>query len=120
MATPRSCKSWPTVVKCSLPGRRTIAWPGIGGVPIDSASRPRTVRVPVANAFGGQVSGSTATVSGYSLLPLIVGLIFSATMSGQIVARIMGEAREEDIRTPLEWLLHDRSGPPPTAMTKRY
>jgi predicted MFS family arabinose efflux permease len=34
------------------------------------------------------VVGASATESGYNLLPLLIGLIFSATMSGQIVARI--------------------------------
>jgi EmrB/QacA subfamily drug resistance transporter len=34
------------------------------------------------------VAGESATVSGYNLLPLLVGLIVSATLSGQIVARI--------------------------------
>jgi EmrB/QacA subfamily drug resistance transporter len=34
------------------------------------------------------VVGASATESGYNLLPLLLGLIFSATMSGQIVARI--------------------------------
>jgi EmrB/QacA subfamily drug resistance transporter len=33
------------------------------------------------------VAGESATVSGYSLLPLIIALIVSATASGQIVAR---------------------------------
>ena len=33
------------------------------------------------------VGGASATVSGYNLLPLVGGLIVSATMSGQIVAR---------------------------------
>ncbi len=31
-----------------MPGRRTIDCPGTGGTPSESASRPRTVRVPVA------------------------------------------------------------------------
>jgi EmrB/QacA subfamily drug resistance transporter len=34
-----------------------------------------------------EIHGSSATESGYSLLPLIVALIVSATLSGQIVAR---------------------------------
>lgn len=34
------------------------------------------------------VAGDSATASGYSLLPLLVGLIFSAIASGQIVARV--------------------------------
>jgi EmrB/QacA subfamily drug resistance transporter len=33
------------------------------------------------------VAGTSATESGYNILPLLVGLIFSATASGQIVAR---------------------------------
>src|SRR4029077_12003139 len=33
------------------------------------------------------VAGASATESGYSILPLLLGLIFSATASGQIVAR---------------------------------
>jgi EmrB/QacA subfamily drug resistance transporter len=34
------------------------------------------------------VAGASATESGYNLLPLLLGLIFSATLSGQIVARV--------------------------------
>jgi EmrB/QacA subfamily drug resistance transporter len=34
------------------------------------------------------VAGASATESGYNLLPLIAGLIVSATLSGQIVARV--------------------------------
>jgi EmrB/QacA subfamily drug resistance transporter len=34
------------------------------------------------------VVGASATESGYNLLPLLIGLIFSATLSGQLVARI--------------------------------
>ncbi len=33
------------------------------------------------------VAGSSATVSGYQMLPLLGGLIFSAVASGQIVSR---------------------------------
>jgi thiol-disulfide isomerase/thioredoxin len=39
---------------------------------------------------------------------------------GEIVARIMGEAREEDVRTVVDWLLAGRSGPAPPPLTKRY
>ncbi len=39
---------------------------------------------------------------------------------GQIVARVMGEAREQDIRGPLEWLLGGKSGTAPEAVVKRY
>ena len=34
------------------------------------------------------VAGESATIAGYNLLPLLLGLIVSATLSGQIVARV--------------------------------
>jgi len=40
--------------------------------------------------------------------------------NGEVVARIMGEAREEDVRTAVDWLLGGKSGPAPAPMTKRY
>ena len=39
---------------------------------------------------------------------------------GEIVARILGEAREDDIRRPLDWLLNGKSGPAPTPVIKHY
>ena len=39
---------------------------------------------------------------------------------GEVVARIMGEAREEDVRGAVDWLLGGRSGAAPAALTKRY
>jgi thiol-disulfide isomerase/thioredoxin len=39
---------------------------------------------------------------------------------GQIVARILGEAREEDVRRPLDWLLGGKSGPAPEPVVKHY
>jgi thiol-disulfide isomerase/thioredoxin len=39
---------------------------------------------------------------------------------GEIVARVQGQAREEDVRKPLEWLLSGKSGLAPPALTKRY
>jgi thiol-disulfide isomerase/thioredoxin len=39
---------------------------------------------------------------------------------GQVVARVMGEARDEDVRAPLDWLLQGRVGPMPAALHKRY
>ena len=39
---------------------------------------------------------------------------------GEVVARIMGEAREDDVRGAVDWLLAGRSGPAPPALTKRY
>lgn len=39
---------------------------------------------------------------------------------GQVVARVLGEMREEDIRRPLDWLLGGRSGPAPESVVKHY
>lgn len=39
---------------------------------------------------------------------------------GQVLARVLGEAREEDIRRPLDWLLSGRSGPAPEGVVKHY
>jgi thiol-disulfide isomerase/thioredoxin len=39
---------------------------------------------------------------------------------GKIVARILGQAREEDVKRPVEWLLGGKAGPPPSALVNRY
>jgi hypothetical protein len=39
---------------------------------------------------------------------------------GQVITRVMGEARNEDVRTPLDWLLQGRAGPAPQPILKRY
>lgn len=39
---------------------------------------------------------------------------------GEVIARIMGEAHEEDVRTAVDWLLNGRAGLAPAALTKRY
>lgn len=39
---------------------------------------------------------------------------------GQVITRVMGEAREEDVRVPLDWLLQGRVGSAPPLLLKRY
>src|SRR5579872_1499785 len=39
---------------------------------------------------------------------------------GEVVARVLGQAREEDIRKPLDWLLGGKTGPAPDAIVKHY
>jgi thiol-disulfide isomerase/thioredoxin len=39
---------------------------------------------------------------------------------GQVITRVMGEARDEDLRSPLDWLLQGRVGPAPNSLLKRY
>ncbi len=53
-----------------------------------------------------------------------LGNVLPATLildeRGEIVTRVMGEARDEDVRKTLEWLLGDRVGTPPPLSIKRY
>jgi len=53
-----------------------------------------------------------------------LGNVLPATMildeQGEVVARILGQAREADIRTVLDWLVGGKVGPAPPPITKRY
>jgi thiol-disulfide isomerase/thioredoxin len=53
-----------------------------------------------------------------------LGNVLPATLilddQGEVVARVLGQAHEEDVRKPLDWLLNGRSGDAPAAVTKRY
>ncbi len=59
-----------------------------------------------------------------SLDRLQLGNVLPATIildeNGEIVARIMGQAHEDDVKAPVEWLLNGKTGPPPPASVKRY
>lgn len=39
---------------------------------------------------------------------------------GQVISRIEGQAREDDLVAPIEWLLSGQTGPAPPALLKRY
>ena len=53
-----------------------------------------------------------------------LGEVLPGTMildaNGQVVSRVKGQAREEDISGVLEWLLNGENGPAPPAVVKRY
>ena len=53
-----------------------------------------------------------------------LGNVLPATLiidqQGEIIGRIMGEAKDEDIKSRLDWLLHGRQGPAPDPVLKRY
>jgi thiol-disulfide isomerase/thioredoxin len=55
---------------------------------------------------------------------LNLGNVLPATVildeQGEVIARVMGEAHEEDVKVPVDWLLNGRSGASPAAVTKRY
>lgn len=53
-----------------------------------------------------------------------LGNVLPATVildeQGEIIARIQGQAHEEDVRAPIDWLLGGKTGPAPAPVTKRY
>lgn len=55
---------------------------------------------------------------------LQLGNVLPATIvldeNGEVISRIMGQAREEDVRGPIDWLLNGHSGTAPVATVKRY
>lgn len=65
------------------------------------------------------VGATTDTMAGFGLGDIVPGTVI-VDEQGEIIARIMGEARDEDVRSAVDWLLNGRSGPAPAAMTKRY
>jgi thiol-disulfide isomerase/thioredoxin len=65
------------------------------------------------------VNADTDTMDGFGLGDIVPGTVI-LDEKGEVVARIMGEAREEDVRGAVDWLLGGRTGPAPAALTKRY
>jgi thiol-disulfide isomerase/thioredoxin len=65
------------------------------------------------------VGASTDTLEEFGLGDIVPGTVV-VDEQGEIVARIMGEARDEDVRSAVDWLLQLRSGAAPAALTKRY
>ena len=61
----------------------------------------------------------TDTMDRFGLGNIVPGSVI-LDEQGEIVSRIMGEAREDDVRGAVDWLLSGRSGPAPAALTKRY
>ncbi|HKR28123.1 MAG TPA: hypothetical protein VJS11_11735, partial [Acidobacteriaceae bacterium] len=53
-----------------------------------------------------------------------LGNVLPATLildeQGNVIARVLGEAREADIRKPLDWLLDGKNGPAPEPVVKHY
>jgi thiol-disulfide isomerase/thioredoxin len=61
----------------------------------------------------------TDTMDNFGLGNIVPGTAI-LDAQGEVVARIMGEAREEDVRTAVDWLLGGKQGPAPPPLTKRY
>ncbi|HLY42395.1 MAG TPA: TlpA disulfide reductase family protein [Terracidiphilus sp.] len=65
------------------------------------------------------VGADTDTLADFGLGNIVPSTIVLEG-SGSPVARIMGEAREDDVRGAVDWLLGGKTGPAPAALTKRY
>src|SRR5579871_1360468 len=65
------------------------------------------------------VGGDTDMMAHVGLGDIVPGTII-LDQQGEIIGRIMGEAREEDIRTRIEWLRNGKQGDTPEPLTKRY
>ena len=61
----------------------------------------------------------TDTMDRFGLGNIVPGTVI-VDQSGEVIARIMGEARDEDVRGAVDWLLGGKTGPGPAALTKRY
>lgn len=65
------------------------------------------------------LGGDTDMLARVGLGDIVPGTII-IDQQGEIIGRIMGEAREEDIKSRLDWLINGRQGTAPEALTKRY
>jgi thiol-disulfide isomerase/thioredoxin len=65
------------------------------------------------------VGADTDTMAGFGLGDIVPGTVILDS-DGQVIARIMGEAREEDVRGAVDWLLGGKAGAAPAALVKRY
>lgn len=73
---------------------------------------------PNAN-FAVWIGSSSYTLRSFGLGDVVPGTVV-IDGQGDIVTHIMGEARNEDVRTAVDWLLGGRTGNRPPEMVKRY
>ena len=62
---------------------------------------------------------SADTLDRFGLGNIVPGTII-LDENGYAISRIMGEARENDIRSAVDWMLDQRKGPAPALMLRRY
>jgi thiol-disulfide isomerase/thioredoxin len=65
------------------------------------------------------VGADTDTMARFGLGEIVPGTVI-VDESGEIVTRVMGEAREEDVTGAVDWVLGGKVGTVPAAMVKRY
>jgi thiol-disulfide isomerase/thioredoxin len=65
------------------------------------------------------VGGDTDLMDRFGLGNIVPGTAV-IDEQGEVVVRIMGEAREEDVRKAVDWILNGKSGPATPGLIKRY
>lgn len=65
------------------------------------------------------VGSDSDALASFGLGDVVPGTVVIAR-DGKIVARVMGEAKDDDVRAAVDWLLNGRAGNPPPALVKRY
>ena len=65
------------------------------------------------------VGGNADMLGRFGLGEIVPGTII-VDKDGETVGRIMGEARDADITGYIDWLQHERQGPAPPKLIKRY
>jgi thiol-disulfide isomerase/thioredoxin len=86
--------------------------------PKDRAKIPNTL-ARLHLSFESWVNADTDTLGGFGLGEIVPGTIV-LDEKGEAVARVMGEAREDDVRKPIDWLLGGKNGEAPSSLLKRY
>jgi thiol-disulfide isomerase/thioredoxin len=69
--------------------------------------------------FDSWVNADTDTLDRFGLGDIVPGTLV-LDENGEPVARVMGEAKEDDVRKAVDWLLEGRKGDAPPAISKRY
>jgi thiol-disulfide isomerase/thioredoxin len=82
---------------------------------------PELERLHVAPTadFAVWVGSNSDTLADFGLGEIVPGTVVIGR-DGKIVTRIMGEAKDDDVRTAVNWLLKDGVGNPPPALVKRF
>jgi len=120
--------TWCSPCREELPRLSKLAQSYSGGnvrfiaVSIDAGKDRAKIQPALAKAgvsFDTWVGADTGILGSFGLGEVVPGTVV-LDEHGEIVARIMGEARDEDVRGAVDWLLGGRSGPAPAAVTKRY
>lgn len=69
-------------------------------------------------SFNTWIGADTDTLGSFGLGDIVPGTLV-LDENGDPVARVMGEAKEADVRTAVDWLLNGKKGDPPQPLTKR-